>query len=92
MSRLLQASGENAKRNMVSGRKAFVKDERETDILKPLYQKPELMSLNGPARGRGICTDGSGDTDFCSTGFSATGDGCFVGTGATNCSIGNSPI
>jgi hypothetical protein len=48
------------------------------------YEKPCLYELNDYNNGKGACSGpGSGDSSYCSTGASATGEGCINGTGAS---------
>ncbi len=60
---------------------------------KPAYEKPCAYHLNDYKSGIGDCYGpGSGDTTFCSSGSSASGEGCMSsGNNATvNCdSLGN---
>jgi len=65
-----------------------MKDEKDPDVLKPPYEKPELMSLNGPVKGSGLCADGSNDTTDCINGLSADAV-CDDGSDATGtCIVG----
>jgi hypothetical protein len=58
---------------------------------KPTYQTPTVMRLGAVQRGAGVCTNGSGDIDWCDVGNSASGWGCTAGTAATGvfCLDGN---
>ncbi len=68
-----------------------MQDEKATGAFNPAYEKPALLKLGDPAKGRGDCFDGSSDTAACGTG--GTAFSCSTGTAdATSCTSGGSPL
>jgi hypothetical protein len=56
------------------------------------YEKPCLYDFNDYKNGKGISCYGlgSGNTDYCANGNSASGEGCIAGNSASvSCSTGN---
>ena len=61
---------------------------------KPAYEAPVVLALGELARGSGLCTDGSGDSEVCANGSLASVGFCETGSAGTQifCSPGSSPI
>jgi len=68
-----------------------MKEKNEGEAPLQVYEKPSLLKLSDPAKGRGDCFDGSSDIATCGTG--GTAFSCSTGTAdATSCTSGGTPL